>query len=447
MWKDVLFMKTIKKKSWAGVPPWLILGSVIILGPIFLFWTIQNINKQKEQMIHLLLEKGASLIRSFEAGTRTGMRGSGFQLQRLLEETAQQPDIVHLIVTDMNGRVIAHSDPSRIGELYGKSTDIKSALEAERPLWRQVEIQEGVPETFEVYRKFSPTRLFGRSGRRIITERSLDPGIKRFEDSVASPGQIIFVGMDMSALQEARKEDMHHTILMGAVLLLIGFGGIVSLVLSQAYRAARTSLTRIKAFSDNIVENMPIGLIAVGKEGKVVSFNQAAESSLRIASGDALGKKAEDILKPLWSVANGLGGEKIILEKEINYPLQDGSLIPLDVISSSIKGDDNTSWGYIILFRDLTEVKSLKDEIERSRRLASLGRLAAGVAHEIRNPLSSIKGFATYFRDRYRENSDDQATADIMIQEVDRLNRVISQLLEFARPMSIQTVTASVQSV
>ena len=94
--------------------------------------------------------------------------------------------------------------------------------------------------------------------------------------------------------------------------------------------------------------------------------------------------------------------------------------------------------GQIVLFRDLTEVRGLQREIETNRRLASIGMLAAGVAHEIRNPLSSIKGFATYFKERYRNHPEDQKTAEIMIQEVDRLNRVITQLLEFARPLAIQ---------
>jgi two-component system sensor histidine kinase HydH len=85
--------------------------------------------------------------------------------------------------------------------------------------------------------------------------------------------------------------------------------------------------------------------------------------------------------------------------------------------------------------------------VETSRRLASLGRLAAGIAHEIRNPLSSIKGFATYFKERYRDNPDDQKTSEIMIQEVDRLNRVITQLLEFARPPVVQKKRASLQTL
>jgi hypothetical protein len=92
-----MFFKSKNKKFWAGVPPWVLIGAVAVLLPIVVFITVENINRQKEKSIHLLLEKGAALIRSFEAGTRTGMMGrqwGGFQLQQLLAETAQQPDII-----------------------------------------------------------------------------------------------------------------------------------------------------------------------------------------------------------------------------------------------------------------------------------------------------------------------------------------------------------------
>jgi two-component system sensor histidine kinase HydH len=83
------------------------------------------------------------------------------------------------------------------------------------------------------------------------------------------------------------------------------------------------------------------------------------------------------------------------------------------------------------------EVRRLQQEVERTKRLASLGSLAAGVAHEIRNPLSSVKGFATYFREKLKDNPQDLDTATTMIQEVERLDRVIGQLLEFARPSAL----------
>ncbi|MBE0558586.1 MAG: hypothetical protein IH628_15275, partial [Proteobacteria bacterium] len=146
------------KRLWAVIPPWLVIGTVAIIVPLFIFTTLENINRQREQTTRLLVEKGAALIRSFEAGARTGlgMRWGGFQLQKLLIETAQQPDIDYLIVTDAQGRIVADSDPARIGLSYGTELDLEAIARSEGLAWRQVPHSEGA-DTFEIYRRFAPT--------------------------------------------------------------------------------------------------------------------------------------------------------------------------------------------------------------------------------------------------------------------------------------------------
>ena len=438
------------KQYLIAVPPWVILGAVAVLVPIFVFWTLQNISKEREYVVRLLTEKGSALIRSMEAGARTGMmgmRGGGFRIQRLISETAQTPDIVYLMVTDASGNILAHSDEEEIGKTHGTELDLQRISRSEKVQWRQITKQEGA-STFEVFRRFSPTRgpFRGPHGGRMQ-----GPWPKEMRDEVSPPEQpeIIFVGLDMGPIEAVRKQDTTNTILLASILLLIGFAGVVSLFLAQAYRSTRTSLTRIKAFSDNVVERMPVGLVALDGNGRVISFNQAAEATLRLSSDQVTGRTAAEVLprQVLDLVAALKDSTRTAIAKEFDCSLRDGRLVPLDVTLSSLKGEDGTVWGTIILCRDLTEVQNLKREVETSRRLASLGRLAAGVAHEIRNPLSSIKGFATYFRDRYRDNPEDQKTSEVMIQEVDRLNRVITQLLEFARPPVIQKKRASLQSL
>ncbi len=432
-----------------AVPPWIILGAVAILVPIFVFWTLQNISKEREYVVRLLTEKGSALIRSIEAGTRTGMmgmRGGGFRVQRLISETAQTPDIVYLMVTDASGNVLASSDEEEIGKTHGTDLDLQRISRSEKVQWRQI---RGPQEAsiFEVFRRFSPTRVPFRGPH---GGRMQGPWAKEMREGIPpEQPEIIFVGLDMGPIEAARKQDATNTILLASILLLIGFAGVFSLFLAQAYRSTRTSLTRIKAFSDNVVEKMPVGLVAMDGSGRIISFNQTAEATLRLASDQVIGRTAFEVLprQVLDMVAALKDSTRTTVAKEFDCSFPDGRIVPLDVTLSSLKGEDGTAWGTIILCRDLTEVQSLQREVETSRRLASLGRLAAGVAHEIRNPLSSIKGFATYFKERYKDNPDDQKTSEIMIQEVDRLNRVITQLLEFARPPAIQKKRASLQSL
>jgi two-component system sensor histidine kinase HydH len=242
----------------------------------------------------------------------------------------------------------------------------------------------------------------------------------------------------MGPVELARKEDIRHSIVMGITLLLVGFAGIVLLFLAHAYRSTTTTLSRVKALSDSLVENMPIGLLAIDEKGTVASFNQTAESILQRPAEEALLRKAEEILPvPLSEVIRQLK-DRGSIEREVLCSFPGGVEIPLEVVGTTMREEGGGFMGHVVLFRDLTEIHRLKEEVVRAQRLASVGRLAAGVAHEIRNPLSSIKGFATYFRERYREVPEDKQTAEIMIQEVERLNRVVGQLLEFARPMSVE---------
>lgn len=437
----------IHRKLWVGVSPWIIIGAVVILVPIFIFMTQQSLNRQRAYTTKLLVEKSAALIRSFEAGARTGigLKWGHFQLQKLLMETAQQPDIDYLIVTDTHGTILADSDPSLIGEKYGTDLDLRSVSRSKQLQWRQVPNTEGA-DTFEIYRQFTSARENIQEDQGRIRPDAPLPSQKEERDTL-SAGLVIFVGLDMGPIEAARAEDTRNTILIAVVFLLIGISGIISLLLAQGYRSARSSLSRVQAFSDNLVENMPMGLVAMDRESRIIAFNQTAEFVLRKTAGEVIGQMAEDVLpEACRDLLRTLAVEKQIIAKEIDCFLTDGRTIPLEVIATVLEEEDGAR-GVVVLFRDITEIKQLKKEIAQSQRLASLGSLAAGVAHEIRNPLSSIKGFATYFKERYRDNPDDSQTADIMVQEVDRLNRVIGQLLDYARPMTMNRRETAIQTV
>ncbi|PIE70070.1 MAG: PAS domain-containing sensor histidine kinase [Deltaproteobacteria bacterium] len=429
-----------------GLLPWIFIGALIILLPIFAFSTLENIQRSNENSARLLMEKGAALIRSFEAGTRIGMdmQWSRRQLQNLIKETAKQPDIVYIFVSDAEGRILAHSSPGHIGKTYTHFiTPCKEG--GNRTLQRRIVDGPDNRRVFEVFREFIPaggTHLQPQVQAQVLFYKLFraSPDADH-PQAILSPLKnplVIYTGFDMSGIEAAREKEARSALLMGAALLSIALAGFILLIYVQNHQATRALLTRIKAFSDNVVENMPIGLIAMDPDNRISTINSAAEGILGLEPAKATGKRVSQIMPPdLRPFLRSLPERRGPVETEIECQVAPNRLVPLEVNGSVLRDADGGSHGSLLLIKDLSEVKDLKREVAKSQRLASIGKLAAGVAHEIRNPLSSVKGFATYFKDRYRDVPEDQEIADIMIQEVDRLNRVVTQLLELSKPITL----------
>jgi len=439
-----MIKKIINNKFWTGFPSWILIGAFVVLLPIFAFMTVQNIQRWDTYNTRLLLEKGTSLIRSFEAGTRTGILGDyigSFHLHNLLTEIAIQPYVSYILITDTEKTIVEHNNPDYEGGTYNTDIDLKKVYQSDEIRWHIIKRPDKI-KIFEVYKKFTPVGGIYGDG---IIRKLFNP---RYD--IKNPRQselIIFVGLDMTSAEQARVADTKHYIFTGIVLLLIGFAGVVLLFMTQSYRNTKASLSRIKVFSDHLVENMPIGLIAVDGNRRIASFNNAAGSILSLPFSGVMGKNIKEILpEGLLNLIDGNHNKSSAVEINIDCVLNNGEIIPLEVGVSILKDENGYFLGHIILFKDLSEVQSLRREIARSQRLASLGSLAAGVAHEIRNPLSSIKGLATYFME-HNEKEEDKEVAKIIIQEVDRLNRVVSQLVELARPVSVSKKPVPLKSV
>jgi two-component system sensor histidine kinase HydH len=372
-----------------------------------------------------------------------GLNWSGIQIQRLIMETAEQPDILYILITDRNGKILAHNQPMLIGRMHEENLDY-AAID-ERIQSRQITRSDGKP-VFEVYRRFIPSQSRGLFRHRRMTPEDMLLS-HMFPENYQQPAITIFVGLDMDPIVKTMRESTKQSILNAVILLLIGFSGIISIIVAYNYRVARANLSRIKAFSDSIVENIPVGLLFISESGRIVTMNNACEKMLRISCLESMSRYAADILPPqLVALSQEALRSSEILIREIDVPVQGKNML-FETSASVLHDDDGHFLGYIILLRDITEIRHLKREMQRKERLASLGSLAAGVAHEIRNPLSSIKGFATYFKERYKDVPEDKDTAEIMIREVERLNRVIGQLLEFARPMNVQQRTIDVNGI
>ncbi len=197
-------------------------------------------------------------------------------------------------------------------------------------------------------------------------------------------------------------------------------------------------LDMTRDYLNDIVESMSSGLIAVNLRGRITTFNRAAEKITGYSRREILGKKYSSVFP------DETGGFSI-LERMMKRPDQrvhderavmtkSGRSIPIGVSLSPVRDAENRLIGAIEIFNDLTEIKHLEEQVMRADRLAALGEMAASVAHEIRNPLGGIEGFASLLE---RDLSDDEVKREMAHNIVDGakiLNRIVSSLLDFTRP-------------
>ncbi len=436
---------SIRKKDSTLLTPYIFLGVFAVLLPIFLFITFDRVARQKTHIHERLFTRGSSLIRTFEAGTRSGMMSMAWglrKIQNMLVETSFQPEISYIFITDETGKILAHSDPAMLGKTLDNMPDLTS-LSQDPLVFSKRNMQRGEEHIFEVFKRFTPLksrfsrhRPMAHGGK--MNHVHKQPGTAHSR-CFASVTPYIFVGLSMERMDRIQQRMVRRTIARGVMFFLLGGAGIVSILVFQAYRITRANLNQIQAFSDNLVRNMPTGLLAVDMAGEITAENEAARQ--------ILGEKLERPFSEMRSMAKKMAASGKVMYQEFNLVTKQNRKLRLDMTGSPLLDEEGTMIGFLFLFRDLTKVHGLEKELETTRRLAAIGKFAGGVAHEIRNPLSSIKGFASYFMKRYQDEPKDVETAAIMVQEVERINRSITQLLEFARPLAAQKEDVEIASL
>jgi two-component system sensor histidine kinase HydH len=433
-------------RSGMQTSPWIILGSTVILLIVVLVLAYQNTNRERRYMSELLSAKGAALIRAVEAGARTGMMGmmwGGEQIQQLLEETARLSDVRYMAVMDQKGFSVAHSDPLKIGQSFDPNRKIAHLGPHEHENWELVTLKNG-QRIFEVHRHFRPLSAYrgnenGHMQRMMRRHRMM---MKSSDDWFSPEKQsqlLIIVGLDVTPFEEAIRSDIQTTVILSAVMLLLGFGGFVSLYWMHNYRVTRQSLQDTSAFANEVVSHLPVGLIATDRSGRVTFFNSAAEKITNISKHVIQNTTPDELLpEGLCGVQKQLDQGEIVTEHEMECNFTSNEVIPVSISAARIANEKGEFLGQVLIIRDLSEIRRLQNEVRRQEKLAAMGGLAAGVAHEVRNPLSSIKALATFFASQFDDGSESHEAARVMIQEVERLNRVITELLEFSRPSDLK---------
>ncbi len=194
---------------------------------------------------------------------------------------------------------------------------------------------------------------------------------------------------------------------------------------------------------ENIIEYLGEGVIGIDAGKFITVYNQAAERISGLSRALTIGRPLKDIFsKDTWLtdiLEKTLNQGKIFIEHE-NVIYQSmggmGGMAPVRVTTSTVLDPNGVIIGAVALLRDLSGIKSIKEESVRKDRLAFLGTFATGIAHEVKNPLGGIRGAAQLLSRKVREKGLTEYT-DIIVREVDRLNNILEEVLDFANPRRI----------
>jgi len=199
-------------------------------------------------------------------------------------------------------------------------------------------------------------------------------------------------------------------------------------------------LVELQTFNANVAQCMSTGLLTTDELGRITSFNHASEEITGYKWEEVRGRIYLDILpvKKLEDILNNRESILPIYRFESEVSRKDGSIITLGLNVSHLKDDSGLSKGIIGIFQDLTKIKEMELEVKKRERMAMIGELAAGMAHEIRNPLASLSGSMQILKQELNLKEDHERLMQIALREMDRLNTTITEFLIYAKPAPLQ---------
>jgi len=219
---------------------------------------------------------------------------------------------------------------------------------------------------------------------------------------------------------------------------------------SDKLKAKQYDLDQLELLNRNIVQSMSSGLITLNNQLEITYVNPAAELISGFRNEEVEGSQIGDIFPAIVSHLrlgdHGRGHEGVAYRQEaidIDFKRQDGGRLNLGFSQSTLRDPRGNEIGLVLIFQDLTEFRQMQEQIRRMDRLAVAGELAAGIAHEIKNPLASLSGSIQMLKDDLVFGPTEQRLMDITMRETERINGLVNEFLLFSRPE--KTVDQSVE--
>ncbi len=448
--------------------PWLLAAAAGLLILIVVTFAFHNLRLERRLMTDVMVQKASTLMQVLHSGSRASylndLRRNSWNneawsvhVQRVIDHLAEDADLHFLALIDAKGKIIAHSDHAKVEqtmEVPAAPVD-KPGEQGGPPLHYRIAVSPDYGRVFEAVRPFIPAfpammpmgpRHEGMGwGRMTMREHNGMRQSPRFFEEMGKAGEqyTVVAGLDMKEYDRTLGRLQMQIVMLSLAMLLVGLGGWLSLSAVQGYRVSQRTLDEMQAYTSLLIAKLPVGVIATDAQGRVTTWNEAVANLTGTAKSAAMGREPRSLLpEPLaafFARESVESGQRPRPDREFGLRLQLGDrrcellCHPLEIADSR-----GLFLGRVLLLSDVTEIRGLEQRMRESERLAAIGRMAGGVAHEVRNPLSSIKGLALLLRNKFADGSRERDTADLLIQETERMNRTITEMLGFTRPPALR---------
>ena len=244
-------------------------------------------------------------------------------------------------------------------------------------------------------------------------------------------------------------------------LLFLNIGGFIAVAyltgsLTEKLKQTRevlmektTGLADLKAFHQNVLRSISSGVMTTDLKSRITSFNRAAQEITGFSQEEAVGRLWWEVL----SVDDqrlrfpSVGFPEGSIRLDCNCKRKDDTTLRLGMTVSPLIDSNREVTGSVWAFQDLTRIKEMEEEVKRKKWLATIGEMAAGIAHEIRNPLASISGTMQVLKREEGLDQDARRMMDIALIETNRLNSIVSSFLEYARPASLNRTPTDLHKI
>jgi PAS domain S-box-containing protein len=445
----------------------LLLGTFLVSALVMTAVTVVVDHRQRVAIVEEVQRRGDALARNLAAISYPSLVLYDYKaLEQNVDQVATEADVVYAIVFYADGIVAAHSQhPERVGQrLQGVAHE--RAADAGEPL-----TQETVSGGVAVYDFAIPVFVENRRWATIrlgLSKTRMDAEIRRTRLELGALTLVTLLLAGMAAALVARRIARPvQRLAEGAAAISRGelnqrfepstadeigrlataFNDMAAQLLHQrtALEEAHGGLRRqfeeladLKSYTDNILGSLTSGIVTIDLDGRVVTLNPAAELLTGFFRGEASGRYCTELFAHTPEISDllteTLASHAPITSVPLTLRRRNGSSLPIEFSTAPLKGGEGKDLGAIGVFRDVTLVRQLESDLRRSDRLAALGTLAAGLAHEIKNPLTSLLTFSRHLDRKVDDPNFRERFRSVVPRELERINGIVERLLELARP-------------